>query len=83
MPDSNVLEVSCMVRQAVEAGRPYLDEERCVLLVEAADRGDLLAVHNLLVEGMIELRGIGFTRKLLQEVDGGCAHAGTGFRAFH
>jgi hypothetical protein len=58
-----------MIQRAVEAGRPYLDEERCTGLMEAADRGDLATVHDLLVEGMIELRGVGFTRRLLQEVD--------------
>lgn len=69
MANENLDEVRRMIRQAVEAGRPYLDEERCTGLMEAADRGDLSTVHDLLVEGMIELRGIGYTRQLLQEVD--------------
>jgi hypothetical protein len=69
MANENLNEVRRIIRQAVEAGRPYLDEERCSGLVKAADRGDLSTVHDLLVEGMIELRGIGYTRRLLQEVD--------------
>jgi len=69
MANENLDEVRRMIRQAVEAGRPYLDAERCTGLMEAADRGDLSTVHDLLVEGMIELRGIGFTRRILQEVD--------------
>lgn len=75
MANENLDEVRRMIRQAVEAGRSYLDEDRCTGLMEAADRGDLSTVHDLLVEGMIELRGIGFTRRLLQEVD---AKYGTG-----
>jgi hypothetical protein len=69
MANENLDDVRRMIRQAVEAGRPYLDEERCTGLMKAADRGDLSTVHDLLVEGMIELRGVGFTRQLLQEVD--------------
>lgn len=69
MANENLDEVRRMIRQAVEAGRPYLDEDRCIGLMEAADRGDLSTVHDLLVEGMIELKGVSFTRWLLQEVD--------------
>ena len=69
MANENLDEVRRMIRKAVEAGRPYLNEDRCTGLMEAANRGDLPTVHDLLVEGMIELRGIGFTRRLLQEVD--------------
>ena len=69
MANENLNEVRHMIRQTVEAGRPYLDEVRCTGLMEAADRGDLSTVHDLLVEGMIELRGIGYTRRLLQEVE--------------
>ena len=58
-----------MVQRAIEGGLPYLDGDRCALLIKAADEGDLLLIHDLLVEGMIELRGVDFTRKLLQEVD--------------
>jgi hypothetical protein len=77
MVNENLNEVRRMIRQAVEAGRPYLDEERCSGLMEAADRGDLSTVHDLLVEGMIELRGISFTRRLLQEVDAKYETGGT------
>jgi hypothetical protein len=83
MANSDVPEVSRMVRQAVEAGRPYLDEDRCDLLLEAADRGDLAAIHDLLVEGMILLRGLGFTRRLLQEVDSACEASCPGSRLIH
>jgi hypothetical protein len=41
------------------------------------DAYDLSTVHDLLVEGMIELRGIGFTRLLLQEVDAKYETGGT------
>jgi hypothetical protein len=77
MDNGNLDEVCRMIRQAVEAGRPYLDEDRCKGLVEAADRGDLTTVHDLLVEGMIELRGLGYTRRLLQEVDDTCETTGS------
>ena len=83
MAHANLNEVRRMIRQAVEAGRPYLDEERCTGLMEAADRGDLSTVHDLLVEGMIELRGIGFTRRLLQEVDAKCETGGTRSEFLH
>lgn len=76
-------EVRHMIRQAVEAGRPYLDESRCTGLIEAADRGDLATVHDLLVEGMIQLKGIGFTRRLLQEVDKEYETGGTQLGLLH
>ena len=69
MANDALHEVRYMVQRAIEGGLPYLDEDRCALLIEAADEGDLFLVHDILVEGMIELRGIDFTRKLLQEVD--------------
>jgi hypothetical protein len=70
MANDTLHEVRRMVQRAIEAGHPYLDEDRCALLLEATDDGDLSAIHDLLVEGMIELRGVDFTRRLLQDVDG-------------
>ena len=69
MANDTLRQVRCMVQRAVEAGHPYLDEHRRALLIEAADEGDLSMIHDLLVEGMIKLKGIEFTRRLLQEVD--------------
>ena len=69
MANDTLHEVRRMIEHAIEAGYPYLDDDRCALLLEAADDGDLSAIHDLLVEGMIELRGFDFTRKLLQDVD--------------
>ena len=72
MDNDALLEIRRMVRKAVEGAHPHLDEDRCALLVEAADQGDLKSVHDLLVEGMIKLRGAEFTRRLLDEVDSRC-----------
>jgi hypothetical protein len=69
MVNDMMQDVRHIVRQTVEAGLPYLDADRCTLLIEAADRGDLSTVHDLLVEGMIELRGADFTRRLLEDAD--------------
>ena len=62
-----------MVRTTVEAGREYMDSRTCTALLEAANRGDLPAVHDLLVANMIALRGASFTCSLLQDIDHRCA----------
>ena len=49
------------VRNAVAGGRSYMDSRICAALLEAANRGDLPAIHDLLVANMIELRGLSFT----------------------
>jgi len=64
-----ISEVRRMVLDCVENGRHHLDAYRCEALREASDRGDLLAVHDLLVASMIELRGISYTLGLLKEED--------------
>jgi hypothetical protein len=64
-----------MVRKTVAAGREYMDSRTCTALLEAANRGDLPAVHDLLVANMIKLRGASFTCSLLQDIDQKCASA--------
>lgn len=72
-----------MVKDCLESGRHHLDPNRSDALMEALDRCDLPAVHDLLVGGMIELKGVSYTMGVLQEIDEQVEHETPVRRVLH
>ena len=58
-----------MVKDCLDNGRHHLDSHRIDALRDALDRCDLPAIHDLLVGGMIELKGISYTMGVLRNID--------------
>ena len=58
-----------MVDDCLDNGRHHLDSHRTDALRDALDRCDLPAIHDLLVGGMIELKGISYTMGVLRDID--------------
>ena len=65
-------DIRSMVNEYVKGACNRLEEAELAALLEAADSGDLPAIHDLLVKHMLAHRGISYVASVLREVDQNC-----------